>query len=172
MRTVELPPDHGLESLIRAVWNELDAAGVPSLARHRHVTNRPHLTLASAPRLPDLGAFLAVLPLAATLDGLVRFDGQAGVLAWSVRPEERLLELQRQVWAAVADDNPQHAPDRWTPHITLARHTAPAAAGLLAGLPPATGRFVAARSYDSETRTVTGLTEPPPATGPRPPPPR
>jgi 2'-5' RNA ligase len=171
VRTVELLPDDDLESLIRAVWDRLDAAGVSSMARHRHATNRPHLTLASAPALPDLGVHLAVLPLTVTLDGLVRFDGRAGVLAWRVRPEEPLLELQRQIWAAVADDNPQHAPDRWQPHITLARHTAPAATDLLAGLPPATGRFVAARSYDSETRTVTGLAEPP-ATGPGPSPPR
>ncbi len=171
MRTVELLPDDGLESQIRAAWDRLDAAGVPSLARHPHATNRPHLTLATAPWLPDLGGLLAVLPLAVTLDSFVRFDGRAGVLAWRVRPDKSLLDLQRQIWVAVAGDNPLHAPDRWEPHVTLARHAAPDAADLLTGLPPATGRLVGARSYDSETRTVTDLT-PPPAAEPGPSPPR
>jgi 2'-5' RNA ligase len=155
LRTVELLLDDDLEGLVREVWARLDAAGQPSLGRHRHATNRPHLTLATAPALPDLS--FAALPVPATLDGLVRFEGRAGVLAWRVRPDDQLRELQRQVWAAVDGGNPLHAPDRWVPHVTLARHAAPEAVEVLAGLPAATGRFVGARSYDDQTRTVTPI---------------
>jgi 2'-5' RNA ligase len=155
VRTVELLFDDGLDALVRGVWDRLDAAGVPSLTRHGHATNRPHLTLATAAALPDLSGPLAALPVPVTLDGLVRFPGRAGVLAWLVRPDEGLLELHRQVWAAVAGDNPLHAPGRWVPHVTLARHASPDAAAL--AIPSATGRLTGARSYDSETRTVTPL---------------
>lgn len=155
VRTVELLLDDRLESRVREVWDELDAAGLPSLARHRHASNRPHLTLATAPALPDMS--FEALPVPATLDGLVRFEGRAGILAWRVRADEALRDLHRQVWAAVAGTNPLHAPDRWTPHVSLARHAPPEALDVLAGLPAATGWFVSARSYDDQTRTVTSL---------------
>jgi hypothetical protein len=48
MRTVELLGDEELDRAVRAAWRRLDQAGFSSLAQHRHPTNRPHLTLASA----------------------------------------------------------------------------------------------------------------------------
>jgi hypothetical protein len=160
MRTVELLLNDELDAAVRAVWNRLAAAGQPSLQDHEHATNRPHLTLAAGTALPPLAAILTGLPLTLTLDGLVFFEGRTGVLAWRVTADEALRELQAEVWQALDGQqrNPLHAPDRWVPHVSLARRPAPALCRrVLAGLAPATGWFVGARSYDSETREVTTL---------------
>ena len=152
VHTVELLLDDELDAAVRAVWDRLAAAGLASLALHPHPTNAPHLTLAAGAVLParlDLP-----LPLPVTLDGTVRFDGRAAVLAWRVVPTPELLAVQADVWRAVADDNPLRAPGAWVPHVSLARRVPP---GFAAEVGVRHGRFVAARSYDTETRTVVSL---------------
>jgi hypothetical protein len=141
MRTVELVLDPVLDATVRDVWQRLHDAGLKSLATHRHPTNRPHLTLTTAPELPPLPDF--GLPLPAVLDGIVYFEH---AVAWRVVPDERLRALLAAFPPSV-------------PHVSLAlRVRVPAAyEPLLSGLPPATGSFVAARSYDTETRIVTPL---------------
>jgi len=167
MRTVELLGDDGLDRAVRAAWRRLDQVGLPSLARHQHPTNRPHLTLASAAQLPPgaaaaLADALRALPVQVRLDRLLFFGGRAGVLAWAVDGGGALRELQAQVWSALdgADRNPQHEPGTWTPHISLARclqpDQAPLAAVAVGGVVP-TGTLTAARSYDTATRTVVPL---------------
>ena len=167
MRTVELLGDDGLDRAVRAAWRRLDQVGLPSLARHQHPTNRPHLTLASAGQLPPgaaaaLADALRALPVQVRLDRLLFFGGRAGVLAWAVDGGGALRELQAQVWSALdgADRNPQHEPGTWTPHISLARRLQPDQATLAAvavgGVVP-TGTLTAARSYDTATRTVVPL---------------
>jgi hypothetical protein len=89
MRTVELLGDEGLDQAVWAAWRRLDRAGFSSLAQHRHPTNRPHLTLASAEQFPPAAATaiagaLPVLPISVRLGGLHFFGGRAGVLAWAV----------------------------------------------------------------------------------------
>ncbi|MFG1997363.1 2'-5' RNA ligase family protein [Actinoplanes sp. NPDC048988] len=154
MHTVELLPDAGLESAVREMWSRLVAAGLPSLATHGHATNRPHLTLATAASVEGLA--VAGLPVPAEL-GAVRFLGRAVV--WEVRPTAALLEVQARVCAALPD--PWPPPGEWVPHLSLAlrvrsaQHEAVLAA--LGDPPRAGGWFVAARSYDTATRTVTGL---------------
>ncbi|MFF5174526.1 2'-5' RNA ligase family protein [Micromonospora sp. NPDC000089] len=168
MRTVELVCSPALEETVRAAWHRLAVAGLPSLARNTHPTNRPHLTMASvdafppgaADRLADL--FDAALPLPVRLDRVEVLDGSAP-LVWLVTPSRELTELHAGVWdvlAGAAEQNPWHAPGRWIPHLSLAlrfrnndRRAARAAVG---GDRPA-GEFTAARSYDGETRTVTPL---------------
>ncbi|XVU29518.1 hypothetical protein ACQPZJ_21315 [Actinoplanes sp. CA-054009] len=54
MHTVELLLDPGLEDLVRQKWLVLREAGLPSLATHGHVSNRPHLTVATAESLAGL----------------------------------------------------------------------------------------------------------------------
>ncbi len=174
MRTVELTCDDRLDGRVRDAWRRLDAAGVPSLARHTHPTNRPHLTVASADDLPPdswvaIDAALAVLPLPVALDGVLFFAGRTGVLAWRVVPDDALLALHGRVWRALATAtgrNPLHEPGRWTPHVSLARRvTAAQHAAALAALDgrlTAVGTFTAARSYDTATRTVTPLAGRPP----------
>lgn len=167
MRTVELLGDDGLNRAVREAWRRLDQAGLASLARHQHPTNRPHLTLASADELPPgasavIADALRALPVPVRLDGLHFFRGRAGVLAWAVDGGEALRRLQAQIWSALggADRNPQHEPGAWTPHISLARRLRPdqeLLAAALIGETAAVGELSRARSYDSISRTVISL---------------
>ena len=164
---MELLGDDALDRAVRAAWRRLDQAGLPSLAQHRHPTNRPHLTLATADEFPPGAAAaireaLSALPIPVRLDGLRYFSGRAGVLAWTADGGEALRGLQAQIWSALdgADRNPQHEPAAWAPHISLARRLRPdqeARAAQVIGEAVAVGRFSEARSYDSITRTVTPL---------------
>ncbi|GAA4935180.1 hypothetical protein [Actinoplanes utahensis] len=156
MHTVELLLDDALEAGVRSLWDRLHAAGLASLARHRHVTNRPHVTLVSAVSL----AGLPVLPLPLdTVLGPVRLLGRA--LAREVADTPALRRLQNDVWQAVGSEHPHYAPGRWIPHVSLALNVPPdqqkAACALLADIPPVAGRLIAARSYDTGSRTVTML---------------
>src|SRR5581483_7160610 len=115
MQTVELLGDDGLDRAVRAAWRRLDQVGLPSLDRHQHATNRPHLTLASADQWPPgaagaLAEALRALPVQVRLDRLLFFGGRAGVLAWAVDGGGALRELQAQVGSGLdgADRNPQH----------------------------------------------------------------
>ncbi|MEV5428066.1 2'-5' RNA ligase family protein [Streptomyces sp. NPDC052701] len=173
MRTVELLPDAATELHVRDMWHAIAAAGLPSLAAHRHPTNRPHLTLATCEDLrPSTRAALAAvlddaLPAPSRLDGLLRFPGRTRVLAWRVVAGPELVELHRRVWDVLATDavgplNPLHAPGRWIPHLTLARSRRTSARWPAHLLPPALSHpweasFTGARSYDSATRTVETL---------------
>jgi hypothetical protein len=152
MRTVELLLDDELDGVVRALWDRLAAAGLRSLAAHPHPTNRPHVTLAAGDVLP--AALDLPLPIPVTLDGAVAFEGRSAVLAWRVRPSPQLLAVQAAVWRAMADPNPLHEPGRWVPHVSLARKVPP---GFAAEVGVRHGRFVAARSYDTQTRTVVSL---------------
>ena len=145
MRTVELLPDDDLEAAVRAAWARLAPLGVGSVAGHPHPTNRPHVTLAAGPDLPRLAL---PLPLPVTLDGTLLLGR---VLAWRVTPTPELLALHEQVWRLMDDPNPLHAPGAWVPHVSLARR---APAGFAFAVGTRAGMFVAARSYDSGTRTV------------------
>ncbi|MEV4949788.1 2'-5' RNA ligase family protein [Streptomyces sp. NPDC053755] len=178
MHSVELLPDVVSERAVREVWRYLAERGLPSQAGHRHATNRPHLTLATAGRLPPqararlLRALAEALPVPLCLDGLVRFSGRVRVLAWAVRPDEALLRLQERVWGILRDapdsvgPNPLLDPARWVPHVTLGRGrdalwsvSAHEVFSPVAGMPPGvvSGQWTAARHYDSLTRTVEQL---------------
>ena len=152
MHTVELLLDDDLDGAVRAVWDRLAAAGLRSLALHPHPTNRPHVTLAAGDVLP--GRLGLPLPIPVTLDGTILFEGRTGMLAWRVVPSPELLAVQARVWRAMDDPNPLHEPGRWVPHVSLARRVR-AASTVEVGVRH--GRFVAARSYDTETRTVVSL---------------
>ncbi|SCF16540.1 2'-5' RNA ligase superfamily protein [Micromonospora purpureochromogenes] len=168
MRTVELLCSPPLEQAVRAAWDRLAAAGLPSLARNHHPTNRPHLTIASvdafppgaAERLADL--FDAALPLPVRLDRIEVLDGSAP-LVWLLRPSPELTALHAAVWDVLAGadgQHPWHAPGRWIPHLSLAlrfRDHDRRLARALAGVDRPAGEFVAARSYDGDTRAVSPL---------------
>lgn len=51
MQSVELTFDDATDRRVRAQWNALAAAGLPSQARHTGASNRPHVTLAVAPSI-------------------------------------------------------------------------------------------------------------------------
>ncbi|MFZ4272093.1 2'-5' RNA ligase family protein [Streptomyces arboris] len=103
MHSIELLPDEATERVVRRVWRAIADEGLPSQAGHRHPTNRPHLTLATADVLPAatrgaLAEALDALPLPLHLTGLLRFSGRSNVLAWAVRPDAALLRLHESVW--------------------------------------------------------------------------
>jgi hypothetical protein len=154
MRTVELLLDPVLEDAVRLLWARLHDAGLPSLATHRHPTNRPHLTLLTAASLGELPGL--PLPVPAVL-GPARMLGRALVL--EVEAGRALRDLRAAVWRSAAE--PWPAPDEWVPHVSLALNVPAArrdeALGALSGQPVRRGAFAAARSYDTATRTVTGL---------------
>jgi hypothetical protein len=155
VHTVELLFDPVLEASVRDLWDRLHAAGLPSLATHRHPTNRPHVTLTAAASLAGLPVL--ALPAPVTVLPGVRMLGRALVREIAAAPALRTTHAA--VWRAIGGENPLYAPETWTPHVSLAlkvpEDKRSAAVALLAGLPSVTGQFVAARSYDTETRTVT-----------------
>jgi len=172
VHSIELLPDEVTERVVRGVWQSIADEGLPSQAGHRHPTNRPHLTLATADVLPSatraaLAEALAALPLPLHLTGLLRFSGRSNVLAWAVRPDAALLTLHERVWRILREapgGGPSHpllAPGRWVPHISLGRGRD----GVWAGpderwLPPgvtASGWWAEARRYDSTSRTTARL---------------
>ncbi|MEV4659503.1 2'-5' RNA ligase family protein [Micromonospora sp. NPDC049301] len=168
MRTVELVCSPGLDGAVRSAWDRLAAAGLPSLARNTHPTNRPHLTLAAVDEFPP-GAehrlcelFAAMLPVPVTLDRIAVLDGSAP-LVWLLRPTPALTELHLATWdvlRAADGQRPWHAPGAWVPHLSLALRFRDAdlrLARAVAGGQRPTGAFVRARSYDGTDRTVTAL---------------
>jgi 2'-5' RNA ligase superfamily len=86
----------------------------------------------------------------------------SGRAALAVDGGDALRALQARIWLALdgADGNPQHQPEAWTPHVSLARRLPAdqvARATEAIGQAEAEGELSAARSYDSITRTVTPL---------------
>jgi 2'-5' RNA ligase len=112
---------------VRALWQRLETAGVPTLLSHTHGRHVPHLTLASL-RSWDLDTVRsALLALPATELAPVDFDGLGTFRrsrSWLVpAPTTALLEHQRRVVEAVrrdADLHRHYEPGAWVPHLTLA----------------------------------------------------
>jgi 2'-5' RNA ligase len=162
--SIELLLDPETESRVRADWERLAEAGLPSLASHRSPSNRPHVTLLVRPDLEPVAFTDAagMLPVPVVLASPIMFrHGESGVLAWGVEPTEELLHLHRVVHTTAPQgaDAPHTTPGQWTPHVTLARRMRvehlPVALGVLRG--PHAGRGVALRRWDSASAIVTPL---------------
>jgi hypothetical protein len=160
VQSLELLLDPDADARVRAVWQRLVDADLPSQARHRGASNAPHVTLIAAGGIP-IPTAVAGLPLPLVL-GPPTLLGAGGVrtLAFGVVPSAALLALHARVWeeAAPTEPTPFSAPGDWTPHVTLARRLP------LADLPraldaigedgiPATA--VELRHWDAATRVVT-----------------
>ena len=184
MRSIELTFDLTTEAAFRAEWTALQEAGLPNLGRHQGQSNRPHLTLAAGPALEPTDALralfdavqsagaptdrprpqhpAALLPVDLRVSGLVLFRAGSGrfVLARPVVMTRALLELHRTVLELAPGAVELTRPDRWTPHVTLARRISAeqvSAALAVLGEPPAVGSCVAARFWNGETKTLTAL---------------
>lgn len=119
---LELSFDAASEAAVVAQWESLRAAGLPSQADHRSMTNAPHVTVVAAQELdPGLAAVAAAtIPLPTTLvvRGLVLLGTGARVtVAHLVEPETALASAA----AAVRDRVAALRHPVWTPHVTLAR---------------------------------------------------
>jgi hypothetical protein len=162
MRSIEVTFDPATDAAIRADWAALAEAGLPSLASHTSASNRPHISLAVGPDLdPGAAEAFRALPLELRFAGYVTFTPRHGihVLARSVIVSRSLLELHTSVHTTLSGALDITLPDRWTPHVTLARRLTPEQlAAALAVLPAASdGLVTGARLWDNETRALTTL---------------
>jgi 2'-5' RNA ligase len=169
VQSLELLVDGETDLAVRAQWEALAAAGLPSQARHTGASNAPHVTLAVASSVPpaveaSLSEVASGLPFPVRLGGVLCFSSRGGsrqVLARLVVPSVELLAVQASAAAVFADlpDLPAHlAVGVWTPHVTLARNLpterlgeAVAALGRVEEL---AGTAVALRRWNSDTRTT------------------
>lgn len=105
-------------------WDALRAAGLPSQADHRSMTNAPHETVVAARSLdPSVvaaarSAIGPLLPARLEVRGLVLFGQGARVtIAHLVEPDAALASAVAALRARVPDLR-HHV---WTPHVTVAR---------------------------------------------------
>jgi len=137
---VTLRLDSTAAAAVEHLWHVLaDQAGADLALQLGY---QPHITLAVlpdsvlAPAIESVVGWLAAawraLPL--TLAGLAVFPGEAPVLWAAPVPSERLLQWHRQLHAAIAGYpvHPHYHPDKWVPHLTLAKEARVPAERLLA----------------------------------------
>ena len=118
---LELSLDPASEAAVRAQWEALRAAGLPSQAEHKSMTNAPHLTLVAAqeldPELAEVATASIPLPSKLVVRGLVLFGGTRVTVAHLVEPDSALASAAARVRERV----PALRHPVWTPHVTLAR---------------------------------------------------
>lgn len=130
MFSIEILPDEATDAAVRAAWDRLIAADLPSAGRHPGASNRPHVTLAvgEAVDLDAVRPLTARLPLPLRIGAPLVFGsfgeadaGARATLVCAVTATPALLSLQGAAHAAVTGPAPLTAPERWAPHVTLAR---------------------------------------------------
>lgn len=165
IQTVELLLDAPGEAAIRAQWQALHDAGLPSPAAHVEPTRRPHITLTARQsidhrREQELIASLTELPIEVRVGAPMIFghDSRRIVLVRSVVVTPPLLRVHRAVHEALGEADDVSAvvrPGAWTPHITLARLTLDQlhpALQLILPMETAPTRAVQARRWDGTAR--------------------
>lgn len=162
VHSIELVFDRDTEAVIRRIWADLAAVGIPSQAP----ASRPHVTLAVADRIaPDVDALLRPvaqrLPLNCTLGASLLFGRASVVLARLIVPTAELLAVHAEVHRVCGPHlapgpMPNSLPGRWTGHVTLARRVGAAQLGQalrIAGRPAEiVGSFAALRRWDGNTK--------------------
>ena len=112
---------------IRALWDAMEAAGIPSLRDLTHRRHRPHLSLAVAERLDPTTVVAALQGLPASPPLTVNFDfvGQfVGRVLWlGPALSAELLAHHAAVHARLVDAgidvDPLYRPGAWVPHCTM-----------------------------------------------------
>lgn len=163
--------DGRADRAVRALWQTLTDAGLPSLATLTHRRHRPHATLAVAESLAAvdavrLRAALTARPPDLRLYVLGTFPGNEGALFLGLQVTGDLLAYHSGVHAALAGAPvrpwPYYQPGNWVPHCTLAEGLDAGQAGrafaLLRGYQPITAAVAAVGIKDTATGEVTGLT--------------
>ena len=169
MHSVEVVLDDDADGQVRAQWQALFLAGLPSQARHTGRSNRPHVTLALTDTITDdverrLADAASCLPIPVAVGALLIFGTRRFVLARLVVPSAGLLDLQAGVLRSLNESIDPHgtfAAGRWTPHVTLARRLTAdqvgAALTVLGAAPTLTGQLVRARRWDITAKQETWL---------------
>ena len=163
--------DEHADAAVRALWQQLATAGLPSLATRTHRRHRPHVSLTVTESLDqaDLAQVRSVLAghlPAVLLDALGTFPGSEGALFLAIVVTEDLLALHARVHQALSGQPvthwPYYLPGRWVPHCTLAqglgRDEIAAAFRLLPGYQPIAAQVTSAGVTDTVTGAVTPLT--------------
>jgi 2'-5' RNA ligase len=159
VQALDLTFDRPTDERVRAEWDALRDAGLPSLARHTGASNRPHLTLDSRDEVgaeaeEALADVAERLPLEVRVGTLLLFHARRRwVLARHVVVDAPLLALHQHVHAVLGPGgSPVTAPGRWVPHLTLARGVPDdllgAALAVVADAPPYTARALRLRRWD------------------------
>ncbi|WP_435741339.1 hypothetical protein [Nocardioides sp. SYSU DS0663] len=123
LHALELVPDEAGTEAVRHDWQRLSDAGLPSQLDHTGPTNAPHLTVVSAPELPDPALDVAatrlgsLLPFEARSAGLLLLGGDRLTVARAFDIDD---DVVRRV-LAVRVQVPDRAHLGWLPHVTLAR---------------------------------------------------
>lgn len=132
VQSLESTLDPTLDEAVRAEWQILSDAGLPSQGHHRGASNRPHITLVVADALDELDARIDAERVQPTvpvhLGAFVVFRGKFATLARLVVPSPELLMLHDTVarLTAGAGGHREHTHSgRWTPHVTIARRLTP-----------------------------------------------
>ena len=181
-QSVELVLAPVAEAVLRAEWDRLADAGLPSERRTvPSPTHRPHLTLYAAEELAPgadeaLPELFADLELTVQVGALMLFGPRRDsyVLVRQVVASVPLLDLQqRVVRLCQLAEAPHFAAGRWSPHVTVARRVSAGQVGeMLAVLARASAEGPApvayARRWDSEQRRATRLVSVSPRPGDRP----
>jgi hypothetical protein len=124
---LELYLDVDATRRIRALWQALEADGIPTLASLLNEKHRPHVSLAVARTLSPSVATeaLAGLPVARYLTLTLEFVGQfVGRVLWlGVTPTAALLNrhaaVHERLSAAGVEVWDLYRPGRWVPHCTV-----------------------------------------------------
>jgi hypothetical protein len=155
------------EAAIRALWQNLDDAGLPSQAHVTSPTNRPHITVVAAQRIrPEVDDALRGLvgrfPVGCVLGAPVVFGGPRLTLARLIVPNTDLLELHAEVYRRslpYVEGQPfaHCSPGHWTAHATLGRRFTAEQIGIALGLgvgmsPEAGVEAAGLRRWDSDQR--------------------
>lgn len=123
LHALELVPDDAGQELVRREWQALRDAGLPSQLDHTSPTNAPHVTVVSAPVIPDAAVDVAharlgsLLPVRARAAGLLLLGGERLTVARALDLDDDVVRRVLAVRVQVPDR--QHA--GWLPHVTLAR---------------------------------------------------
>lgn len=166
--SLELLLDEETDAAVRAEWDALAQAGLPSQAQHKGESNRPHITLLVRPGLAQVAAepLSPLFPLPLTLGAPLLFGAsRTRVIARSVVPTAGLLALHARVHetAGPGGDADHTRPGAWTPHVTIARRVPIERVGEALAVWSETGeqelpaRAVGLRRWDAASRTVTDL---------------
>jgi hypothetical protein len=163
--SIELLFDPDTDAAVRRDWTALASAGLPSQARHRSPTNRPHVTLTVGERIDpgvddELSGPAGLLPLECLIGAPIVFGRRALTLVRLIVPATALLGLHEAVDAVcrghvVGGPFAHTRPGRWTPHVTLCRRLTPSdLPAALAALGPddVAGTFAGLRRWDGDAR--------------------
>ena len=154
-----LAPEH--DRAVRARWDALHAAGLPSLTTHRSSSNAPHLTVLSAPGfenavLQDARELLRpLLPILLPVAGLTVLGSGPFVLTEALAVPPGLHTAAAELRRMCGGENRP-----WIPHVTLAARLDATAVGraleVLSDVPaPRALEAVALRRWDPDRRETT-----------------